>query len=80
MHLPALRDFSNYFYSFLYAAHIFKQETRVQPLGQEDPLEEEMSIHSIILTQKIPRTEGYSSFGGKKSCMWLNTHKHFHKK
>ena len=28
------------------------QETRVQPLGQEDPLEEEMAIHSAILAWK----------------------------
>jgi len=25
------------------------QETQVQPLGQEDPLEEEMATHSSIL-------------------------------
>ena len=29
------------------------QETRVQSLGQEDPLEKEMAIHSSILTRKI---------------------------
>ena len=28
------------------------QETRVQSLGQEDPLEEEMAIHSSILAWK----------------------------
>ena len=33
------------------------QETRVQSLGQEDPLEEEMAIHSTILTGTIPWTE-----------------------
>ena len=33
------------------------QEMLVQPLGQEDPLEEEMATHSIILAQKIPWTE-----------------------
>ena len=33
------------------------QETQVQSLGQEDPLEEEMTIHSSILAWKIPRTE-----------------------
>ena len=33
------------------------QETGVQSLGQEDPLEKEMAIHSIILTWKIPKTE-----------------------
>ena len=33
------------------------QETQVQSLGWEDPLEEEMVTHSSILAWKIPRTE-----------------------
>ena len=33
------------------------QETWVQSLGQEDPLEKEMAIHSSILAWKIPWTE-----------------------
>ena len=33
------------------------QETQVQFLGQEDPLEKEMAIHSSILAWKIPQTE-----------------------
>ena len=33
------------------------QETRVQTLGQEDPLEEEMATHSSILAWSIPWTE-----------------------
>jgi len=33
------------------------QETRVQSLGQEDPLEEGMAIHSSIFAWRIPRTE-----------------------
>ena len=33
------------------------QETQVQSLGQEDPLEKEMATHSSILAWKIPRTE-----------------------
>ena len=32
-------------------------ETRVQSLGQEDPLEKEMATHSSTLAQKIPWTE-----------------------
>ena len=32
------------------------QETRVQSLGQEDPLEKGMAIHSSILAWKIPWT------------------------
>ena len=33
------------------------QETWVQPLGREDPLEKEMAAHSSILAWRIPRTE-----------------------
>ena len=33
------------------------QETWIQPLGQEDPLEKEMATHSSILTWRIPWTE-----------------------
>ena len=39
------------------------QETQVQFLGREDPLEEEMAPHSSILAGTIPGTEepgGYS--------------------
>ena len=32
-------------------------ETRVQSLGQEDPLEKGMAAHSSILAWKIPWTE-----------------------
>ena len=54
------------------------QETWVQSLGQEDPLEKEMETHSSILTWKIPWTErslvGYSPWGRKESDMteWLH--------
>ena len=33
------------------------QETWVQSLGQEDPLEEGMATHSSALACRIPRTE-----------------------
>ena len=33
------------------------QDTQVQSLGQEDPLEKEMATHSSILTWRIPWTE-----------------------
>ena len=33
------------------------QETQVQSLGQEDPLEKEMATHSCILAWRIPWTE-----------------------
>ena len=49
------------------------QEMRVQSLGQEDPLEEEMASHSSILARKIPWTEEpgglYTSWGNKESDM-----------
>ena len=37
--------------------HLPTQETQVQPLGQEDPLEKEMATHSRILVWEIPWTE-----------------------
>ena len=48
------------------------QETRVQSLGWEDPLEKEMATHFSILSWKIPQTEepteaGYSPSGCKES-------------
>ena len=33
------------------------QETQIQPLGQEDPLEEGMATHSNILAGRIPWAE-----------------------
>ena len=33
------------------------QETRLQSLGREDPLEKGMATHSSILAWKVPRTE-----------------------
>ena len=45
------------------------QETRVQSLGQEDPLEEEMTTHSSILAWEIPWTEepgGPQSMGSQR--------------
>ena len=35
------------------------EETQVQSLGQEDPLEKEMTIHSSILAWKISWTGGW---------------------
>ena len=45
------------------------QETRVQTLGQEDPLEQEMATHSSVLTGKAPQRSlmGYSPWGHKES-------------
>ena len=44
------------------------QEMRVQSLGREDPLEEDMETHSSILAWKIPWTEepgGLQSMGSQ---------------
>ena len=48
------------------------QETRVQSLVWEDPLEEEMATHSSILAWRIPRTE----VPGRLQSMGLTEHKH----
>ena len=45
------------------------QETRVRSLVWEDPLEEEMAIHSSILAWRIPWTEeagGLQSIGSQR--------------
>ena len=45
------------------------QETRVQSLDQEDPLEKEMASHSSTLACKIPWTEepgGLQSTGSQR--------------
>ena len=45
------------------------QETQVQFLGQEDPLEKEMATYSSILAWKIPWTEepgGQQSMGSQR--------------
>ena len=51
------------------------QETRVQSLGQEDPLEKEMTIHSSILAWEIPWTEepgGLQCMESQKNRMLLS--------
>ena len=52
------------------------QETRVQSLGWDDPLEKEMAAHSSSLAWKIPSTEepgGLQSVHGiEKSQIGLN--------
>ena len=48
------------------------QETRVQSLGQEDPLEKKMATQSSILAWEIPwkrNLVGYSSWGRKELDM-----------
>ena len=51
------------------------QETQVQSLGQEDPLEKGMATHSSILSWRIPWTEepgGLQSNGVAKSWTQLS--------
>ena len=55
-------------------AHLVKdlsegQETQVQSLDQEDPLEKEIATHSSILAWRIPQRSlvGYSPWGRKES-------------
>ena len=46
------------------------QETQVQSLSQEDPLEKQMATHSNVLAWRIPWTEGlvgYSPWGREES-------------
>ena len=46
------------------------QETRLRPLGREDPLEKEMATHSSTVARKIPWTEepgGLQSVGSQES-------------
>ena len=48
--LPSWRGGRKFVFQYL-------RETRIQSLGQEDPLEEEMATHSSILAWKIPWRE-----------------------
>ena len=52
-----------------------KQETWVGALGQEDPLEKGMAIHSSILAWEMPRTgesDGFQSMGPQRIwCNWV---------
>ena len=53
------------------------QETWVQSLGREDPLEKEMATHSSILAWKIPWTEEHGwllSMGSQESDMTEQLH------
>ena len=47
------------------------QETWVQSLSQEDPLEKGMATHSSVLAWKIPCTEEPRAHGVTMSCIWL---------
>ena len=49
------------------------QETWVQALGQEDPLEEEMVTHSSILAWEIPWTEEPGRLQSRVTMSWHMT-------
>ena len=58
-------------------AHMVKnlpavQETRVQPLGQEDPLEKGMATHFSILAWRIPWTEQFGRLQFMESTFTLS--------
>ena len=66
MFLYLTRDVSLFYNLLFYWASLVAQrlkrlpamrETRVQSLGQEDPLEKEMATHSSIPAWRIPWTE-----------------------
>ena len=54
------------------------QEMQVPSLGQEDPLEDEMTTYASILAWRIPRTEGpggLQSTGSQRViCNWATRH------
>ena len=59
------------------------QETQIRSLGQEDPLEKQMAIHSSILAWEIPWTEEpgrVQSMGSQRvgHDRGTNTHTHTH--
>ena len=58
------------------------QETWVQSLGWEDPLEKKMAAYTSTLAWKIPWTEEpgklHSPWGCKESDMTEQLHFHFH--
>ena len=49
------------------------QETLVQSLGQEDPLEKEMATHSSILAWEIPLTEEHGWLQSSQLMRWMTT-------
>ena len=53
------------------------QETPVQSLGQEDPLEKEMATHSSIIAWRIPWTEAPDSpWVARVGHHWVTKHAH----
>ena len=69
------KEFSVAYMHFVFIAQVVKnlpamQETWVQFLGQEDPLEKEMATYFSILAWRIPLTEepgGLQSMGSQRA-------------
>ena len=60
-----------------------RQQTWVQPLGWEDPLEKEMATHASVLAWEIPWTKepgGLQSMGSQRVRHDLVTQQHYKKK
>ena len=56
------------------------QETQVQSLGWEDPLEKEVATHSSVLAWEIPWTEepgGLQSMGSQRVDRYIDSCKCF---
>ena len=57
------------------------QETQVQSLGWEDPLEKRMATHASIVAWRIPRTEEPGRLQSMSCMSWTrlsNSHFHIH--
>ena len=54
------------------------QETRVRFLGQEDPLEKGMAIHSSILAWRIPWTEETEGVRGVENSQTRLSHYYYY--
>ena len=55
--------------------HLPMQETQAQSLGQEDPLEKEVTMHSNIFACKIPGTRNPATvYGAAKSQIQLSNY------
>ena len=54
------------------------QETRIHSLGQEDPLEKKMALHSSTLAWEIPWTEEPGGLQSKEldTIEYMHTHTH----
>ena len=74
-HTPLRNEYISFLVAQMIKNPTAMQETWVQSLGQEDPLEKGMATHSSILAWRTPWTEepgGLQSHGVAKSQTWLS--------